>query len=172
MIIDPELCSLLYSSIDQATTILSQLDQNSLLAKIDIASAYRNVLVHPSNHLLLGMQWDNPHCAPFQIIFCFTRYPRMDLSKQWSHPHSTVCKRNLDTIMHQLLTRLRVHLVFLEIILDSNKMEVRLLEQKLSNTVLLWLNKSKRVLLSLIGDLVYASKVMSEGRPFLCRMIT
>ena len=40
--------------------------------------------------------------------------------------------------------------------------------------VSLWLNKkvtSKRDLLSLIGHLTYASKVVPQGRPFVCRMI-
>ena len=45
--------------------IMSQLGQDSFLAKIDIAHAYRNVPVHPSNRRLLGRQW----MAPFLSIW-------------------------------------------------------------------------------------------------------
>ena len=70
-----------------------------------------------------------------------------------------------------------LQIIFLRILLDSAKMEMRLPEQKLwdiENMVSLWLNKkvtSKRDLLSLIGHLTYASKVVPQGRPFVCRMI-
>ena len=56
--IAPEFCSLSYSSVDQAAIIMSQLGPNALLAKIDIAHAYRNIPVHPSDRRLLAMQWD------------------------------------------------------------------------------------------------------------------
>ena len=54
-----DLCSLSYSSVDQAAAIIAQLGRDTQLAKIDIAHAYRNVPVHPSDRHLLGMQWDN-----------------------------------------------------------------------------------------------------------------
>ena len=56
-------------------------------------------------------------------------------------------------------------------------MEMRLPEQKLTDltsTVSLWLDKSgstKRDLLSLIGHLAYAAKVVPKGRPFFRRVI-
>ena len=31
--------------------------RGTLKAKFDVASAYRNVAVHPQDHLLLGMVW-------------------------------------------------------------------------------------------------------------------
>ena len=102
--------------------------------------------------------------------------------------HSSQCKSNLDKIIHLCekfgfsLVADKIkgplsQLVFLGILLDSHKMEMRLPKEKLSNlttTVSLWLNKSvstKRDLLSLIGHLAYATKVIPEGRPFLRRMI-
>lgn len=54
-----DICSLSYSSVDQAATIMAQLGRDAQLAKIDIAHAYRNVPVHPADRHLLGMQWDN-----------------------------------------------------------------------------------------------------------------
>ena len=57
--INPEWCSLSYISVEDAVSIIHRLGQNTLLAKVDIKSTYRIVPVHPDDHLLLGMQWEN-----------------------------------------------------------------------------------------------------------------
>ena len=62
-------------------------------------------------------------------------------------------------------------LVFLGILLDSTKMEMRLPDQKLQNlktTITDWLEKkaaTKRDMLSLIGPLSYATKVVQKAEP-------
>ena len=56
--IRPELCSLLYVSIDDAARAMARAGRGALLAKIDIKNAYRIVGVHPEDRLLLGMLWD------------------------------------------------------------------------------------------------------------------
>ena len=58
--IDPSLCSLSYISVEQAATAAMQLGQGSLLAKIDIKSAYRLIPVHPHDKQRLhrhAMEW-------------------------------------------------------------------------------------------------------------------
>ena len=55
--IERELCSLKYTSVDEAVQRFSELGQGSLLAKLDIESAYRLIPVHPADRLLLGMLW-------------------------------------------------------------------------------------------------------------------
>ena len=55
--INKELSSLQYESVDDAARILMGLGKGAMLAKIDIAHAYRNVPVHPTDRYLLGMQW-------------------------------------------------------------------------------------------------------------------
>ena len=55
--IDPTLCSLSYTSVDQAATAAMQLGQGALLAKTDIKAAYRLILVHPQERPKLGMLW-------------------------------------------------------------------------------------------------------------------
>ena len=57
--IEPDMCSLKYSSVDAAAEIIAHLGQGALLAKIDIAHAYRNIPVHPQDRHLLGMMWDS-----------------------------------------------------------------------------------------------------------------
>ena len=56
--IDPDLCSLSYVTIDDAARAILESGPGSLLAKIDIKSAYRIVPVHPEDRSLLGMMWD------------------------------------------------------------------------------------------------------------------
>ena len=66
---------------------------------------------------------------------------------------------------------------FLGIILDTEKMELRLPPEKLSqlrSMVKQWLHRkscTKREILSLIGHLSHACKVIKPGRPFLRRLI-
>ena len=52
-----ELCSLAYTSVDEVVACVLKLGKGSLLAKMDLKQAYRNVPVHPQDRLLLGMEW-------------------------------------------------------------------------------------------------------------------
>jgi len=55
--IEPELCSLSYSSIDEAVRPIREKGTGAQLAKLDLESAYRMIPVHPDDRLLLGMEW-------------------------------------------------------------------------------------------------------------------
>ena len=55
--IDPLLCSLRYSSIDDAVAIVKRLGRGCLLAKLDLQSAYRVIPVHPVDRKLLAVTW-------------------------------------------------------------------------------------------------------------------
>ena len=55
--IDPELCTLRYTSVDEAIKRILQQGQEAQLAKLDLQSAYRIVPVDPVDRLLLGMVW-------------------------------------------------------------------------------------------------------------------
>ena len=56
--ISSDLCSLHYTSVDEAVKIVLQLGRGARLEKFDIENAYRIVPVHPTDRLLLGMQWE------------------------------------------------------------------------------------------------------------------
>ena len=56
--IDPALCSVHYSGLDEAVAMITRLGRGCLLAKTDLKSAYRIVPVHPDDRPLLGMNWD------------------------------------------------------------------------------------------------------------------
>ena len=55
--IEPELCSLSYSSVDEAVRLIREKGTGAQLAKLDLESAYRMTPVHPDDRLLLGMEW-------------------------------------------------------------------------------------------------------------------
>ena len=54
--IHPSLCSLKYASVDDVAEFVLRSGRGSLLAKLDIKHAYRNIPIHPSDRHLLGMQ--------------------------------------------------------------------------------------------------------------------
>lgn len=56
--IDPDLCSLSYTTVDEIAELITQFSAGALLAKIDIESAYRLIPVHPQDRLLQAMQWE------------------------------------------------------------------------------------------------------------------
>ena len=55
--VDRELCFMHFATVDNAITKILRLGTESLLAKIDIEHAYRNIPIHPSDRRLLGMMY-------------------------------------------------------------------------------------------------------------------
>ena len=55
--ISEALCSLSYVSVEDAAQSVLKLGQGTLMAKMDIRNAYRNIPVHPDDRWLLGMSW-------------------------------------------------------------------------------------------------------------------
>ena len=60
--IEKGLCSIQYTSFDDAIDAVVTVGPGALLAKIDVKEAYRNILVHSDDRHLLGMSWN-------QILF-------------------------------------------------------------------------------------------------------
>jgi hypothetical protein len=56
--IDPELCSLTYTSVDAVAEVAGSYPPGALLAKVDIESAYRLIPVHPSDCPSQAMEWE------------------------------------------------------------------------------------------------------------------
>jgi hypothetical protein len=55
--VDPILCSLSYKTVDDAVRVILHKGRGTLLAKLDLESAYRILPVHPDDRPLLGMEW-------------------------------------------------------------------------------------------------------------------
>ena len=57
--IDPDFCSLAYTTVDEVAAQAASLGRGTLLAMIDIEAAYRLIPVHPQDHVLQGIQWNS-----------------------------------------------------------------------------------------------------------------
>ena len=84
--------SLHYSTIDDAVQMIHQLGSNTLLAKIDIKSAFRTIPVRVEDQELLGINWRDKFyvdcCLPFGLrsaSYIFNQCPGMDPAPQSSH---------------------------------------------------------------------------------------
>ena len=209
--IPKHLCSLTYITLNDAVQKLLTLGPGSLLAKIDIKSAFRLLPVHPADRHLLGMKWNGEVyldcCLPFGLRSAPRLFNILADLLEWilqqqgvlhclhylddfltiGPPESSSCQQNLD-IIKQVCEWLGIPLAlekvegpstslkFLGITLDTSRMEARLPADKLQRTrelVSLWMLKkmaTKREILSLIGVLQHATKVVQPGRTFLSRM--
>ena len=56
--IEAELCSLKYTSVEEAVKRCQRLGPGTWLTKLDVEEAYRIVPVHPRDRHLLGMVWE------------------------------------------------------------------------------------------------------------------
>ena len=209
--IPPALCSLSYVTIDDAIQKILQYGRGTMLAKIDIQSVFRLLLVHPEDRHLLAMSWKGElyidHCIPFGLRSAPRLFNILADLLSWATqkagvsylihylddyltvgpPLSQVCQHNVD-IFTSLCTDLGIPLAtdnlegpatslrFLGIILDTNRMEIRLPAEKLSRTremLKAWLSRkkaTKREVLSLVGTLQHATKVVRLGKTFVSRM--
>ena len=207
-----ELCSIKYATVDNAVQQILQLGRNTLLAKIDIEQAYRNIPIHPSDRRLLGMSWKGALYIDTVLPFGLRSAPKifsaiadtlewigihegisillhyLDDFLTMGREHTLECQHNLERLIYlcqrlglplkwQKLEGPATILVFLGILLDTQRMEMRLPEDKLKelkSLITKWLSRKsgkKRELLSLIGKLSHAAKIITPGRIFLRRMI-
>ena len=203
--ISAHLCSLQYVTIDKAIEGIIQQGRGTLLAKIDVKSAFCLLPVHPADRHLLGMELlyiDT--CLPFglrsapklfnvlaELLSWMVRQQNVSFLIHYlddfitmGPPSSSICQNNLDTIIHicnylgvplafEKVERPSTTLPFLGITLDTMKMEARLPEGKLKDKVAQWVTYkkvTKRAILSLVGSLQHATKVVHCGRAFLSRM--
>ena len=202
-----------FNHFDKAVEIVAKLGQGSLMAKLDIKSAFRLCPVRKSDWHLLGFSFQNLYfvdlCLPFGLRSSVNRFTQLAdavlwiLQNNYNIVNSTnylddyflagparrkTCSEHLDCAMN-VFSKLGIPLApekvigptetitYLGIVIDTNQMELRLPEDKIKDlNVLLETYKAnkkitKRKLLSLIGKLSFASKIIPSGRTFLRRLI-
>ena len=210
--ISKDICSLKYTTVDQAVHRIIRIGVGALLAKIDIQHAFRNIPVHPSDRKYLGMSWKNNTYIDTVLPFGLRSAPKifnavadalewillkagvtdllhyLDDFLTMGSPAAAECANNLHIIKtnchalglplkHEKVEGPSTRLVFLGILLDTTEMEMRLPDGKLAelrHLLVIWSSKraaKKRELLSLIGKLSHAAKIVTPGRIFLRRMI-
>ena len=174
--------------------------RGTLMAKFDVASAYRNMAIHPDDRPLLGMQWRGKYfvdldlpfrlrSAPFIFISYGVDFLRHHLddfftlgpsSSPLCHSYLLTCVRlskRLGLPLHpNKLQGPTTCVTILGIELDIDRLQARLPTEKRDWIVALleeWSTKrfcKRRELESLIGHLYHACKVAPQGRTFLRRM--
>ncbi len=210
--ISKELASLSYVGIDEIIARIVESGPRSVMAKMDIKQAYRNVPVHPEDSLLLGMRWQGRTFVDRTLPFGLRSAPLILTvladALQWimeqfgatwvrhyvddyitiGAPGSQECTRNVSAMLAACAeANLPIEpeknegpattITFLGLELDSQKMEVRLPENKrtrLKEMLESWKGRKagkKRELLSLIGLLSHASKAVRPGRAYVRRLI-
>ena len=204
--------SIHYSMLDNAVALLSRFKKGSMMAKVDLKSAFRMVPIQAVDWELLGMYWREQYyvdtCLPFGLRSAPSLFDNYASALHWilennygatllhylddfllvGPPGQPTCQESMTTMM-QLCERLGVPvatekcegpatcITFLGIVLDSSLQQLRLPPEKLQEISFLtrsWLGLhkvTKRELLSLIGKLSFAAKVVPAGRLFLRRLI-
>lgn len=202
-----------YQSIYDAIALIQHFGKGSLMAKTDIAHAYKIIPIHPSNYNLLGFRVHNEYyydkTLPFGLSYSCQLFERFSSALQWilehkfqvqgcAHilddfffigpPNSPACENALlsfYSLSRQISFPIKQEktvypttiLTFLGLELDSERMEVRLPDDKLLKLKLevqSFLSRSKatlKELQSLIGSLNFACAVVAPGRPYLRRII-
>lgn len=205
-----------YISVDNAVREVKRYGVNTLMCKVDLADAYKQVIVRPEDWRLLGSTWQDEkgnieyyvdHVLPFGmrssakifdniasgLEFCMLLGGATNVCHYLDDFYSAggatseECKINLETMLRVCQeTGVKVNmdkvvgpttvLEFLGVIIDSEKMELRMSEDRMlavKTELLYWSNKqwgTKRELLSLLGKLVFLSRVIKPGRIFLARL--
>jgi hypothetical protein len=100
--IDPELCRVQYSSFDKVITMISNLGKGALCGKIDIKSAFRLLIVSPSDFDLVGIYFDGKFyidkCLPMGCSLSCSLFEKFSSFLQWA----VVRETGLSTIDHYL----------------------------------------------------------------------
>ena len=74
--IDPVICSLCYTTVEDVASLATQLGPHTLMAKIDIESAYRLIPVHPDDWFLLGVKWKDQVYIDLMLPFGLCLAPK------------------------------------------------------------------------------------------------
>ena len=75
--IDPQVCSIRYTTVDKVAKAAGKLGIGALVAKLDVRSAYRLVPVHPDDRQLLGFQWQGARYVDGMLPFGLRSAPKI-----------------------------------------------------------------------------------------------
>ena len=74
--IEEALCSLQYTSVELIAVAAQALGAGALMAKLDVQSAYRLLPVHPTDRVLLGIEWRGELHADGMLPFGLRSVPK------------------------------------------------------------------------------------------------
>ena len=87
--IDKQLSSLSYVRIDDAARRVLQTGTDTLLAKLDLQSAYKVIPVHGDDRHLLGVRWNGRVCLDTALPFGLRSAPK--IFSEWRMPYCGRC---------------------------------------------------------------------------------
>ena len=86
--IDPDSCSVSYSSFDDAIQLVQQLGPNALLGKMDISNAFRLLPVRPEDFCLLGFTFQDKYyidkCLPMGCSISCALFEKFSTFLHWA----------------------------------------------------------------------------------------
>ena len=198
--IEPELCNVQYTSVDEACKRVRTLGKDTVLSKFDVKGAFRMVPVHPDDRWLLGMKWNGEtyvdKVLPFglqsapkiynavadALLWILTMWDDVDGIHYlnnfllYGEPRFSYCAEGVPVAPGKTEGPI-TKLVFLGIQIDTISMTLCLPPPKLERLcreIRRWetlRSCSKREFLSIIGQLQHACCVIKQGRSFLRHMI-
>lgn len=93
--IDPEDCSVAYTSLDQVLQEVARLGKGTVLAKMDIKSAFRLMIINPGDFDLLGFKFEGNYyidkCLPMGCAISCNLFEKISTFLQWE------LKRRIET---------------------------------------------------------------------------
>ncbi len=75
--IDPELCTLSYTTVEEVAAQAASVGKGALLAKTDNESAYRLVPVHPQDRILQAVRWEGAYYVDPMLPFGLRSAPKI-----------------------------------------------------------------------------------------------
>lgn len=100
--IDPQLCSVKYSSFDSVVDMIAELGQGAELGKVDIKNAFRLLPIYPGDFELLGFKFQGKYyydkCLPMGCSLSCAIFEKFSTFLEWA----TVENSGLDTLSHYL----------------------------------------------------------------------
>ena len=100
--IDPQLCTVHYSTFDEAIHLIQNLGQGALLAKLDISNAFRLLPVRPEDFNLLGFALEGKFyidkCLPMGCSISCSLFEKFSTFLHWS----LASRAKLPYIIHYL----------------------------------------------------------------------
>jgi hypothetical protein len=102
-LIDPQLCTVHYSTFDEAVNLIHNVGQGALLAKKDISNAFRLFQVRPENFSLLGFTLEGKFytykCLPIGCSISCSLFEKIQLFLQLS---LATCRTQVPYIIHYI----------------------------------------------------------------------
>lgn len=215
--IDSKDCSVSYTSVDHAVSLLKQYNSNApYMVKCDLSNAFNSVMVHPHDRHLLGFSWPNAdgetlyynmNVLPFGLKTAPRIFTEVVDFLEWiiqsKVPGKVIhylddwwaCGDSYESALSTLNTIIDIceeagfviqesktclpttRLEFLGIVIDSLSQTLSISDERLQeilSDLQSWMYKksaTKREILSLIGRLMFCSKVIRAGHLFIRRLI-